>query len=230
MSNSLIFYSYMHRLSHILSLDIVPSDKDIPQMHLRTTGVTETTFQVDSQRYRVFDVVGTRSTSKKWIHTFKQCHQVIFVASLSGYDECLIEDATAVSHDPILRLLVVASWGKSGLSSVQNQTQESLLLFDKILSTSSMEKSTITLLFTKMDLFEHKVKNQSIRDWFPDYVRPGNDSEAGRDFFVQKYLSLNRQPNRKIDVVWADVTDTTSFEPKLRKIMKTPLKARSKHV
>ena len=135
-----------------------------------------------------------------------------------------------MSHDPILRLLVMASWGKSGLSSVQNQTQESLLLFDKILSTSSMEKSTITLLFTKMDLFEHKVKNQSIRDWFPDYVGPSNDSEAGRDFFVQKYLSLNRQPNRKIDVVWADVTDTTSFEPKLRKIMKTPLKARSKHV
>ena len=221
MSSSLNLNSYMHHLSRVLSLDYVPSNKDILRMRLRTGGVTETTFEVDSRQYEVFDLGGARSERKKWIHTFEQCHQVIFVASLSGYDECLVEDLTAVSHNPILRIHVVASRCKTDLSSVQNQTQESLLLFESLISPSWFEKSAITLILTKMDLFEHKVKNQPIRDYFPDYLGPSNDSEAGRDFFVQKYLLCNHSPNRKIDVVCADVTDTASFEPKLREIMKT---------
>ena len=221
MSGSLTCNSYMGRVSHLFSPDYVPSDKDILQMCLRTIGVTEMKFEVDSQQYAVFDVGGTRSERKKWIHTFGQCHQVVFVASLSGYDEYLVEDATTVSHAPILRHPVMASWAKADLSSVQNQTHESLIVFESLMSLSWFKKSAITLVLTKVDLFEDKVKIKPIRDYFPDYLGPSNDSEAGREYFVQKYLSLNKTLNRKINVICADVTDTSSFEPRLSEIMRT---------
>lgn len=219
--NSLMFDSYMNQINQVLSLDYVPSDKDILQMYVPTTDASIGDFEVDSRRYEVFDVSGRRSNRKKWTRTFEQCHQVIFVAPLSGYDECIIEDTTVVSHELILRLYVMSSRCKADLSSVQNQIQESLCVFEGVVAGVWFTQSAITLLLTKMDLFEHKVKDKPIRDYFPDYLGPSNDSEAGRDFFVHKYLSLSDQHDRKIDVVCADVTDTTSFEPKLTEIMKT---------
>ena len=44
----------------------------------------------------MFDVGGQRSERKKWVHCFEGVHCLLFVASLSGYDECLVEDKTAV--------------------------------------------------------------------------------------------------------------------------------------
>ncbi len=45
----------------------------------------------------MFDVGGQRSERKKWVHCFEGVHCLMFVAALSGYDQCLVEDKTAVS-------------------------------------------------------------------------------------------------------------------------------------
>ena len=45
----------------------------------------------------MFDVGGQRSERKKWVHCFEGVHCLLFVAALSGYDQCLVEDKTAVS-------------------------------------------------------------------------------------------------------------------------------------
>ena len=44
----------------------------------------------------MFDVGGQRSERKKWVHCFDGVHCLMFVAALSGYDQCLVEDKTAV--------------------------------------------------------------------------------------------------------------------------------------
>ena len=44
----------------------------------------------------MFDVGGQRSERKKWVHCFEGVHCLLFVAALSGYDQCLVEDKTAV--------------------------------------------------------------------------------------------------------------------------------------
>lgn len=46
----------------------------------------------------MFDVGGQRSERKKWVHCFEGVHCLMFVAALSGYDQCLVEDKTAVSN------------------------------------------------------------------------------------------------------------------------------------
>ena len=45
----------------------------------------------------MFDVGGQRSERKKWVHCFEGVHCLLFVAALSGYDQCLVEDKTSVS-------------------------------------------------------------------------------------------------------------------------------------
>lgn len=51
----------------------------------------------------MFDVGGQRSERKKWVHCFEGVHCLLFVAAMSGYDQCLVEDKTAVS-DYLFRL------------------------------------------------------------------------------------------------------------------------------
>lgn len=40
---------------------------------------------------------GQRSERKKWIHCFEGVTAVLFMAAISGYDQCLVEDKDAVS-------------------------------------------------------------------------------------------------------------------------------------
>lgn len=44
----------------------------------------------------MMDVGGQRSERKKWIHCFEGVQCLLFMVALSGYDQCLVEDQTAV--------------------------------------------------------------------------------------------------------------------------------------
>jgi G-protein alpha subunit len=46
----------------------------------------------------MMDVGGQRSERKKWIHCFDGVQCLLFMVALSGYDQSLLEDQTAVSE------------------------------------------------------------------------------------------------------------------------------------
>ena len=89
--------SYYANIDRLFTLDYLPSDQDVLRSRLRTTGITETLFELGQLNYHMFDVGGQRSERKKWVHCFEGVHCLMFVAALSGYDQCLVEDKTAVS-------------------------------------------------------------------------------------------------------------------------------------
>ena len=89
-------FSYYNNIDRLFSRDYVPNDQDVLRSRLRTTGITETLFELGQLNYHMFDVGGQRSERKKWIHCFEGVHCLMFVAALSGYDQCLVEDKTAV--------------------------------------------------------------------------------------------------------------------------------------
>lgn len=68
------------------------------QARLRTTGITETLFELGQMNFRMMDVGGQRSERKKWIHCFEGVQCLLFMVALSGYDQCLVEDQNAVCH------------------------------------------------------------------------------------------------------------------------------------
>ena len=93
----------MDNIDRLASSGNVPNEQDLLRSRVRTTGITETVFGLPSLKLRVFDVGGARSERKKWKHVFEDVHCLVFCAPLSGYDECLIEDKTAV-RDILFRL------------------------------------------------------------------------------------------------------------------------------
>lgn len=82
--------------------DYEPTDQDILRSRVKTTGITEITFPVRDLVYKVFDVGGQRSERRKWIHCFENLNAVIFMVSLSEYDQVLREDESVVSPLPVI--------------------------------------------------------------------------------------------------------------------------------
>jgi guanine nucleotide-binding protein subunit alpha len=93
----LIRDSFVGDMDRLFSKDYMPTDQDILRTRLRTTGITETVFELGNLTYRMFDVGGQRSERKKWIHVFDNVQVVLFLVAISGYDHVLVEDRNGVS-------------------------------------------------------------------------------------------------------------------------------------
>jgi hypothetical protein len=74
-----------------------PNEQDIIHCRARSTGITETTFRLRDHEMLMVDVGGQKSERRKWIHCFQDVTSILFLVSLSGYDQCLFEDRDAVS-------------------------------------------------------------------------------------------------------------------------------------
>lgn len=87
---------YFTAIDRMSTSGYMPTDQDILRSRVKTTGITETTFKVGELTYRLFDVGGQRSERKKWIHCFENVTALVFLVSLSEYDQMLYEDESVV--------------------------------------------------------------------------------------------------------------------------------------
>ena len=88
---------YFNAIDRMAAPGYMPTDQDILRSRVKTTGITETTFKVGELTYKLFDVGGQRSERKKWIHCFENVTALVFLVSLSEYDQMLYEDESVVS-------------------------------------------------------------------------------------------------------------------------------------
>ena len=87
---------YFNSIDRMAAPNYMPTDQDILRSRVKTTGITETTFKVGELTYKLFDVGGQRSERKKWIHCFENVTALVFLVSLSEYDQMLYEDESVV--------------------------------------------------------------------------------------------------------------------------------------
>ena len=76
-----------------------PHIQDIIFARARTMGIHEMHFTMagpSRKRLVMIDVGGQKSERRKWIHCFQDVTAILFLVSLSGYDQCLIEERNAV--------------------------------------------------------------------------------------------------------------------------------------
>jgi len=175
-------------LSRLFNTSYRPSDQDIIRCRARTTGITETVFNLRGHDLHMLDVGGQKSERRKWIHCFQDVTTILFLVSLSGYDQCLFEDKDA------------------------NQMQDAMAIWDSICHSQWFKQTSIILFLNKNDLFEEKVRHSAIKTHFPDYEgKPGNPAE-GRDYFKRRFLKLsaksNRVKEREIYTHYTNATDT----------------------
>ncbi|KAF9179791.1 guanine nucleotide-binding protein subunit alpha, partial [Haplosporangium sp. Z 27] len=62
--------NFFDSIDRIAQKTYIPTDQDVLQTYVMTTGITETTFLIGDLKYRMFDVGGQRSERKRWIHCF----------------------------------------------------------------------------------------------------------------------------------------------------------------
>jgi len=97
---------YFNAIDRMCQPSYQPTDQDILRSRVKTTGITETTFQVGELTYKLFDVGGQRSERKKWIHCFENVTALVFLVSLSEYDQMLYEDESVVCVSLLLFQIV----------------------------------------------------------------------------------------------------------------------------
>lgn len=83
---------YLENLDTVCSKNFIPSNDDILHARVRTSDVHIAKYIIDENVYEFYDVGGQRNERKKWIHHFDNVTAIIFVASLSEYDQVLLEN------------------------------------------------------------------------------------------------------------------------------------------
>lgn len=177
---------YFDKIENFARPGYVCTDEDILKGRIKTTGITETTFNIGSSKFKVLDAGGQRSERRKWIHCFEGITAVLFVLAVSEYDQMLFEDERV------------------------NRMHESIMLFDTLLNSRWFSDTPFILFLNKIDLFEEKVARSPIRQFFPGYQGRIGDVEAGLKYFEQIFLSMNRS-RRPIYVHRTCATDIQSM-------------------
>ncbi|KAK5085589.1 hypothetical protein LTR05_004876 [Lithohypha guttulata] len=185
---------YFDNLDRLFDPNWMPTDQDILHARLRTTGLTETFFDLKDISFRMMDVGGQRSERKKWIHCFEGVQCLLFLAALSGYDQSLLEDVNA------------------------NQMHEALMLFESLINSDWFKDKPIILFLNKIDLFRDKLKKSPIRLHFPDYQGSDTNEVTARQFFANKFRAINKNANREIYIHFTNATDTNLLRTTMQSV------------
>ncbi|KAH7925703.1 guanine nucleotide binding protein, alpha subunit [Leucogyrophana mollusca] len=179
---------FFPQLDRLFEPSYQPTEQDIVQCRARTIGITETTFQLKDHEMLMVDVGGQKSERRKWIHCFQDVTSILFLVSLSGYDQCLVEDRDA------------------------NQMQDAMTIWDSICHSQWFKQTSIILFLNKNDLFERKIANSDIKNFFPDFEGEPGNAKVGREYFKKRFIKLaqkaGRSKEREIYVHITTATDT----------------------
>ncbi|KAI9475736.1 MAG: G-protein alpha subunit [Benjaminiella poitrasii] len=146
----------------------IPTVQDVLFARAKTTGITETRFNIGSQlTIHMFDVGGQRSERRKWIHCFEAVTTIIFCVALSEYDQVLLEE------------------------DKQNRMLESLVVFESVINSRWFLRTSIVLFLNKIDLFKLKLPKIPLNQFFPDYSG-GNDPGKAAKYILWRFNQMNR--------------------------------------
>ncbi|KIJ48448.1 hypothetical protein M422DRAFT_162502 [Sphaerobolus stellatus SS14] len=186
--------SYLDSLDRVTDLRYIPSDDDVLRARLKTIGVVEHTFALETGKqkgvdWRIFDVGGARSQRHAWIPYFTDVNALIFLAPISAFDQVLSEDPRV------------------------NRLEDSLLLWRAVVANKLLANVNIILFLNKCDLLQSKLEaGVHLNQYMTSYGDRPNDTESISKYFRSKFLALNQSytpnPEREIYLHMTAVTDT----------------------
>ncbi|XP_042697458.2 guanine nucleotide-binding protein subunit alpha-15 isoform X3 [Chrysemys picta bellii] len=160
---------FLSSLERIAEDSYIPTAQDVLRSRMPTTGISEYCFSMQEMILRIVDVGGQKSERKKWIHCFENVIALIYLASLSEYDQCLEEN------------------------SEENRMRESLALFRTILELPWFQSASVILFLNKTDLLEDKITHSDLAAYFPSFPGPKRDAEAAKKFILEMYVDTYKR-------------------------------------
>ncbi|XP_066503409.1 guanine nucleotide-binding protein subunit alpha-15-like [Hoplias malabaricus] len=192
--------SFLNNLDRIAAPAYIPTAQDVLRVRFPKTGINDYSFVVEKITLRIVDVRGQKSERRKWIHCFENVTSLIFLASLSEYDQLLEEN------------------------NKDNRMEESLTLFYTTIHSVWFASASIILFLNKMDILAEKIKTSELQVYFPKYASKPRDAEAAMNYIrdMYKHQALNQDKKSKsvyshftcatdtnnIRMVFGDVKDT----------------------
>ncbi|KAM6967317.1 guanine nucleotide-binding protein subunit alpha-13b [Tautogolabrus adspersus] len=176
----------------------LPSQQDILLARKPTKGIHEYDFEIKNVPFKMVDVGGQRSERRRWFECFDSVTSILFLVSSSEYDQVLMEDR------------------------LTNRLSESLNIFETIVNNRVFSNVSIILFLNKTDLLEEKVKQVSIKDYFPEFSGDPRSLTDVQRFLVECFRKKRREQQQKplyhhfttaintenIRLVFRDVKDT----------------------
>mmetsp|Transcript_3939 Transcript_3939/g.5479 ORF Transcript_3939/g.5479 Transcript_3939/m.5479 type:complete len:365 (+) Transcript_3939:108-1202(+) len=181
---------FFDRIDTIMQPDYVPSQQDLLFARFRSSGVRRERLTISNHMFELYDVGGQRNERRKWIHCFDNVTAVIFIAAISEYNQNLYEDSS------------------------KNRVIEAIELFSDICNSTFFRTSSMILFLNKIDLFKEKVKKHPIKsvDHFDDFSGKIGDVDAGVEYFLNRFTSVNRDSNKQIFHHITCATDTDNIK------------------
>lgn len=148
-----------------------PTPDDMFRAKLKTTGISEVSFELGGIEFTIVDVGGQRSERRKWLHCFDDVTSVIYLAALDEYDMKLEED------------------------NQTNRLEESLRLFGEVTASHFFQPTSWILFLNKSDLFDEKIKSRPLHNYFTDFP----EEEYSPAYFEKacKYIQRKYEENFK---------------------------------
>ncbi|XP_064091497.1 guanine nucleotide-binding protein subunit alpha-11-like isoform X1 [Macrobrachium nipponense] len=185
MTNADYFIAHAPR---ILQEDYVPTIDDILRMRIVTRGAVTKTYELTNIRMTLHDMGGQRPERIAWVNQLDYPSAILFVASLSEYDQT-VEEA----------------------EESKNRVQESLDIYEQLLGYSPFDTTPVILLLNKSDVFSVKIKEQPLKKYFPEYEGPDGDEASGRDYITSLYVDLTKKYKKNLLVRYTEATNRDNF-------------------
>lgn len=183
-SNADYFFEDVGRVSED---GYLASNNDILKARIKTTGITETSFRIQGQDFKILDAGGQRSERRKWLRSFEDVTAILFVLAVSEYDQVLYEDSKV------------------------NRMQEAMVLFKALVNSKWFHDTPFILFLNKTDTFSQKIQSSSIRSHLPDYTGREGNYQDGMEYIENTFRSFNKT-KKPIYMHRTCATDTDSMK------------------
>ncbi|KAJ6469631.1 guanine nucleotide binding protein, alpha subunit [Mycena polygramma] len=185
---------YLDEIPRITAKKYIPTDADVLKARLKTMGVVEHTFSISSGsnrgvQWKIYDVGGARNQRHAWAPYFEDINAIIFLAPISAFDQVLAEDPHV------------------------NRVEDSLQLWQAVVSNKLLAKVNIVLFLNKCDLLQAKLDaGVRLNHHMISYGDRPNDYDSVSKYFRNKFGALHHAvtPNkeRELYIHLTAVTDT----------------------
>ncbi|KAJ2923735.1 hypothetical protein H1R20_g13357, partial [Candolleomyces eurysporus] len=169
-------------LNRIASRGYVPSNEDVAHVRSRI-GIQEYRIKLDGamiigrtpgEDMCLYDIASWRTARPTWMPYFEGVDTVVFFASISGFDERLLEDPSV------------------------NRLENSLLLWREVCRSWLLSESGLVLFLTKCDSLQRKlVRGVKVKNYLPSYGDRSNDSGTVLKYVRDKFRDIAKDDVRK---------------------------------
>lgn len=186
-------YYFLDNVARIAAADFVPDDSDILKSRIRTVGISQLQFKIKEIKTLLVDVGGQKNERRNWQRCFQNVSYLLFVVSLSDFDQLMFEDGQT------------------------KRTDDSMTLFGQIANSNIFRTKPIFLVLNKLDIFDKKLKSspEAFLQAYPGLSAGVTTTEAALEHVKKSFLNVlnaDRDPSAWVEAIFTTAMDRTQVQ------------------